>query len=157
MATLIRGLLPGTQAAVRNIAEAYRIIPLHESQWPGVVVCISNEPALFALNTCNLFGCATASGLFSLFGNVLADLLWAKGIGPILKWVDDFVFFRVPCQNITTYNQLRAENQEVAANNGGMLHTGGRGGITQGVSFEFFESFLLIYSHNTHWVNFEFF
>ena len=36
-------------------------------------------------------------------------------------------------------------------------HTGGRGGITQGVSFEFFESFLLIYSHNTHWVNFEFF
>ena len=37
------------------------------------------------------------------------------------------------------------------------LHTGGRGGITQGVSFEFFESFFLIYSHNTHWVNFEFF
>ena len=35
--------------------------------------------------------------------------------------------------------------------------TGGRGGITQGVSFEFFESFLLIYSHNTHWVNFKFF
>ena len=29
-------------------------------------------------------------------------------------------------------------------------HTGGRGGITQGVSFEFFESFLSIYSHNTH-------
>ena len=38
--------------------------------------------------------------------------------------------------------------------------TGGRGGITQGVSFEFFEffeCFLLIYLHNTHWVNFEFF
>ena len=34
---------------------------------------------------------------------------------------------------------------------------GGRGGITQGISFEFFESFLLIYSHNTHWANFEFF
>ena len=39
----------------------------------------------------------------------------------------------------------------------GSPDTGGRGGITQGVSFEFFESFLLIYSHNTHWVNFEFF
>ena len=36
-------------------------------------------------------------------------------------------------------------------------NTGGRGGITQGVSFEFFESFLLIYSQNTHWVNFGFF
>ena len=41
--------------------------------------------------------------------------------------------------------------------NEGVDDTGGRGGITQGVSFEFFESFLLIYSHNTHWVNFEFF
>ena len=37
------------------------------------------------------------------------------------------------------------------------MYTGGRGGITQGVSFEFFKSFLLIYSHNTHWGNFEFF
>ena len=35
----------------------------------------------------------------------------------------------------------------------GVAVTGGRGGSTQGVSFEFFESFLLIYSHNTHWVN----
>ena len=35
--------------------------------------------------------------------------------------------------------------------------TGGGRGITQGVSFEFFESFLLIYSHITHWVNFGFF
>ena len=33
----------------------------------------------------------------------------------------------------------------------------GRGGIIWGVSFEFFESFLSIYSHNTHWENFEFF
>ena len=126
MATLIRGLPPGTQAAVRDIAEAYRIIPLHESQWPGVVVRISNDPALFALNTCNSFGCATAGGLFGLFGDALADLLRAKGIGPILKWVDDFVFFRVPCNSIATYNQLRAKNREVAANNGGMLQTGGR-------------------------------
>ena len=39
----------------------------------------------------------------------------------------------------------------------GASHTGGRGGITQGVSFEFFESFLLIYSHDTHWANCKFF
>ena len=36
--TLIRSLPQGSQAAVRNIAEAYRIIPLHESQWAGVAV-----------------------------------------------------------------------------------------------------------------------
>ena len=38
VATLIRNLPQGSQAATRDIAEAYRIIPLHENQWPGVVV-----------------------------------------------------------------------------------------------------------------------
>ena len=33
--TLVRNLPPGAQAATRDIAEAYRIIPLHEDQWPG--------------------------------------------------------------------------------------------------------------------------
>jgi hypothetical protein len=95
--TLIRDLPQGTQDAVRDIAEAYRIIPLREDQWAGVVVRISNHPELFALNTCNSFGCATAGGLFGVFGDALADLLRAKGIGPIIKWVDDFIFFRIPC------------------------------------------------------------
>ena len=88
--TLVRNIPPGTQAATRDIAEAYRIIPLHESQWAGVVVRTSNNPKQFALNTCNCFGGATAGGLFGLFANALADILRARGIGPILKWVDDF-------------------------------------------------------------------
>ena len=102
--TLIRSLPQGSQAAVRDIAEAYRIIPLHESQWAGVAVRISNNPERYALNTCNSFGCATAGGLFGMFGDALADLLRAKGIGPILKWVDDFLFIRIPQVDIPTYN-----------------------------------------------------
>ena len=47
--------------------------------------------------------------------------------------------------------------RSVDAITGRISDTGGRGGITQGVIFEFFESFLLTYSHNTHWANFEFF
>lgn len=124
--TLIRGLPQGSQAAVRDIAEAYRIIPLHESQWPGVVVKISNHPEQFALNTCNSFGCATAGGLFGLFGDALADILRAKGIGPILKWVDDFIFFRIPQVAIPAYNETREANRTIIAGNGGKLQTGGR-------------------------------
>lgn len=126
MCTLIRSLPPGTQAATRDIAEAYRIIPLHENQWPGVVVRVSNDPELFALNTSNSFGCATAGGLFGLFGDALADLLRARGIGPILKWVDDFVFIRIPKETIENYNDRRASDRQTLALNGGQIQTGGR-------------------------------
>jgi hypothetical protein len=126
ISTLILNLPPGSQAAVRDISEAYRIIPLHENQWPGVVVRISNQPEQFALNTCNSFGCATAGGLFGFFGDALADILRAEGIGPVLKWVDDFIFFRVPCNTIRTYNQGRDRNREIITKNGGPTPTGGR-------------------------------
>ena len=124
--TLIRNLPPGSQAAVRDIAEAYRIIPLHESQWAGVVVRISNNPELYALNTSNSFGCTTAGGLFGMFSDALADLLRAKGIGPILKWVDDFIFIRIPRDDIQKYNETRDQNHEIIVTNGGKLQTGGR-------------------------------
>ena len=116
----------GAQAAVRDISEAYRIIPLHESQWAGVVVRISNRPEQFALNTCNSFGCTTAGGLFGLFGDALADILRARGVGPILKWVDDFIFFRIPCNEIPSYNETRDLNAKIIDRNGGMLQSGGR-------------------------------
>jgi len=124
--TLIRSLPKGSQAATRDIAEAYRIIPLHESQWAGVVVRISNFPEQFALNTSNSFGGATSGGLFGLFGDALADLLRARGIGPILKWVDDFIFFRIPRNAISTYNEEKKCNRAVILDNGGQLQTGGR-------------------------------
>ena len=124
--TLIRNLPTGSQAATRDISEAYRIIPLHESQWAGVVVRTSNNPGEFALNTSNSFGGATAGGLFGLFGDALADLLRAKGIGPILKWVDDFIFFRIPRETISKYNEGRQINNRIIEGNGGQLQTGGR-------------------------------
>jgi hypothetical protein len=124
--TLIINLPPGAEAAVRDISEAYRIIPLHESQWPGVVVRISNKPELFALNTCNSFGCTTAGGLFGLFGDALADILRSKGIGPICKWVDDFIFFRIPSDHIARYNIDRERNRKILLENGGTIKNGGR-------------------------------
>lgn len=124
--SLLRNLPPGAQAATRDIAEAYRIIPLNESQWPGVVVRIANDPDLFALNTSNSFGCATAGGLFGLFGDALADLLRARGIGPILKWVDDFLFIRIPTNAIPQYNKRREADRKTLDRNGGEIQTGGR-------------------------------
>ena len=124
--TLVRNLPPGAQAATRDIAEAYRIIPLHEDQWPGVVVRIANDTEMFALNTSNSFGCATAGGLFGLSGDALADLLRVRGIGPIVKWVDDFLFIRIPSLEIPGYNQKRNKDRTIVEVNGGRIQTGGR-------------------------------
>lgn len=49
-----------------------------------------------------------------------------KGLGPISKWVDDHVFFRIPILHITRYNQLCEETKTHIQTGGGRHHTGGR-------------------------------
>lgn len=48
--SLIAQLPPGSEAATRDVAEAYRTIPLHESQWPAAVVRISDTHG--CIDTC---------------------------------------------------------------------------------------------------------
>lgn len=64
--------------------------------------------------------------MFGLFGDALADILRSKGIGPILKWVDDYIFFRIPRDTISWYNEQREANRQIIADNGGQLQTVGR-------------------------------
>lgn len=123
--TLINNLPPGSQGACRDVAEAYRIIPLAPDQWPGMVVQLA-DPKEFAINKCNSFGSATAGGLFGLFADALADIYRAEGIGPTSKWVDDQVFIRIPRTHLVEYNQTRADLRKVIADAGGWKQRGGR-------------------------------
>lgn len=86
-------LPPGSEGACRDVAEAYRNIPLHPSQWPGVVVQIA--PEVFALDTCVCFGLRSAGGIYGPVGDAAADIFRMSGIGPLSKWVDDHVLFRI--------------------------------------------------------------
>ena len=52
-------------------------------------------------------------------------MLQSKGIGPILKWVDDFIFFRLLTNTLPKYNEQRKINRDLIADNGGKLQTGG--------------------------------
>jgi hypothetical protein len=52
---IIHNLPPGSQAAIRDVAEAYRTIPITPCQWPGLVIKLRDEDT-FAINTCNNFG-----------------------------------------------------------------------------------------------------
>ncbi|KAJ3832001.1 hypothetical protein F5878DRAFT_548802, partial [Lentinula raphanica] len=46
----------------------------------------------FALN----FGVRSAPGIFGRLADVMAWIYIHKGIDALLKWVDDFIFFRYP-------------------------------------------------------------
>lgn len=127
---IVRSLPPGSMGACRDVSEAYRIIPLAEDQWPGIVVRLEEDspesPRPFALNTCTSFGKKSSGGLFGHFGDALLDIFRAAGIGPSLRWVDDFVFFSLPRQFLNEYNELRKRWSTKINENGGRLQKGGR-------------------------------
>ena len=94
----IFNLPPGSQAAIRDVAEAYRTIPITPEQWPGLVVKLLGDDQ-FAINTCNNFGLTSAGGIYGHLGDATLDIFRSHGIGPASKWVDDHIFFRVPGNN----------------------------------------------------------
>ena len=100
IALTITTLSPGSQASIRDVAEAYCTIPIKASQWPGLVIRLPGDD-LFAINTCNNFGLASAGGIYGELADASAVIFRREGIGPISKWVDDHVFFRIRKQHLT--------------------------------------------------------
>ncbi|PPQ86833.1 hypothetical protein CVT24_000128, partial [Panaeolus cyanescens] len=91
--------------AVRDVAEAYRTVPLHPSQWPAAVVRVSDD--LFVVDTCAAFGAAPSGGVFGSVADAGCDIFRAEGMGPLSKWVDDHVFFRVLRSELDSANTTR--------------------------------------------------
>ena len=125
MALLCARLPPGSQAAVRDVAEAYRTIPLHHSQWPGTVIKTALRDQ-YLLDSNAAFGAAPNAGLYGGVADAGADLMRAEGIGPISKWVDDHVFFRILRCYIDEYNRSRAQWRAQIEYHGGRHQDGGR-------------------------------
>ena len=118
VALLIARLPPGSQASIRDVAEAYRTIPVKPAQWPGLVIKLQEEDQ-FAVNTCNNFGLTSGGGAYGLLADAGADIFRRKGLGPLAKWVDDHIFFRVPRAHLLRYNGQRAEwGREIQAHGG---------------------------------------
>lgn len=105
-------LPPGSQAACRDISEAFRTIPLHPSQWNGAVVRLSNAQDIYAVDTCAMFGSRACPGVHGNVADAAADLMRFCGIGPLAKWVDDHIFFRVLCVHLTEFNERRRAARE---------------------------------------------
>ena len=120
---LVSRLPLGSQAATRDIAEAYRTIPLHPSHWPAAIVRISDSHA--CIDTCAAFGASPSCGAYGQLADAGAEILRANDIGPLDKWVDDHIFFRIPLTQLQNYNRdRRGWHNEI--NQTGMRHTGSR-------------------------------
>ncbi|KAL5487503.1 hypothetical protein ACEPAI_5611 [Sanghuangporus weigelae] len=104
---LILHLPPGSQGSCRDVADAFRTIPMAPDQWPGIVVRLS-ESDQFALNNANCFGLSSAGGVWGLLADAFCDILSGCGIGPIIKWVDDFLFLRILRSELSSYNKKRS-------------------------------------------------
>jgi hypothetical protein len=102
MALCIKRLPPRAQATTRDEAEAYHTIPLHPFQWNGTVVRIGINA--FNLNTCLSFGLGPSAGVYGACADAANDIMQAEGIGPIIKWVNDRVFFCIPRASLTPFN-----------------------------------------------------
>jgi hypothetical protein len=137
---LIHRLPPQSQIATRDVAEAYRTIPLHHSQWPATVVRLDEDA--FAVDTALCFGSGPSAGTYGEVRNAASDILRFQGIGPLSSWVDDHLFFRIRRRYIDEFNQLRKGwNADISAR-GLHLH-GGRawygGGIFEDGTVEEFD------------------
>ena len=104
---LISRLPHGSQASVRDVAEAYRTIPVAPGQWPGLVIRLQGEDQ-YAINVCNNFGLTSAGGVYGMLADAGADIFRGNGVGPLAKWVDDHIFFRIPRPCLPNYNTKRA-------------------------------------------------
>ena len=120
---LIHQLPPHSQVATRDVAEAYRTIPLHHSQWPGTVVRTGEDA--FCIDVMAAFGFSPSSGVYGNVADAGADLFRSQGIGPLAKWVDDHIFFRIRREFLELYNQQR-QLRHTDLSEQGQFHQGGR-------------------------------
>ena len=118
---LIHQLPPYSQVATRDVAEAYRTIPLHHSQWPGTVVRTGEDTFC---DTTTSFGFSPSAGVYGIVADAGADLFRYQGIGPLAKWVDDHIFFCICLDFLESYNQQRqARHTDLSFQ--GQIHEGG--------------------------------
>ena len=125
VALLIARLPPGSQASIRDVAEAYRTIPALPAQWPGLVIRLQADDQ-FVVNICNNFGLSSAGGAYGMLADAGADIFRGKGMGPLAKWVDDHVFFWILRKHLPSYNNQRANWHHKVQTSGGRRQEGGR-------------------------------
>ncbi|CAK5263722.1 unnamed protein product [Mycena citricolor] len=83
----------GAQASVFDVKSAFRIIPTRPEDRLKLAIHWNNRVHLDQVFS---FGATSSPGVFGRLADLLVELLKYMEVEDILKWVDDFVFFRYP-------------------------------------------------------------
>jgi len=97
-------------------SEAYQMVPLNPSQWPAGVVCASKDQLY--IDMCMAFGATLSAGAYGHVADAGAEIFPHQGIGPLDKWVDDYIFFHIRCEYLKQFNKTRKEWYQVFAKDG---------------------------------------
>ncbi|KAL1944125.1 hypothetical protein VTO73DRAFT_3310 [Trametes versicolor] len=92
-ALLILNAPPGTQVSVNDVEKAYRNMPVWPAHQNHVVVMWDD---LVYMDHCVAFGGVSSGGIFGRAGDAISRIFKFHGIPDLVKWVDDFAFFRYP-------------------------------------------------------------
>ncbi|KAE8228496.1 hypothetical protein CF326_g6570 [Tilletia indica] len=101
----VLGLPSDSEACTRDVDSAYRLLPVHPSQWTAMV--LRTEQGYF-IDTRVPFGIGPGIGVFGRVGEAALDIFRAQGLSPLGRWVDDILFFRVREESIADVNSRRA-------------------------------------------------
>ncbi|KAF5376629.1 hypothetical protein D9615_007855 [Tricholomella constricta] len=90
---LVADAPPGTEACIFDVDAAFRNIPTSPLDRTATALLING---LVHLDGRLNFGLCAAPGIFGSVADAIVRIFLHKGIEALLKWVDDFVFFRYP-------------------------------------------------------------
>jgi hypothetical protein len=88
---------PGSQVAVFDVDTAHRRMPVAPED--RCHVCISWNGKVHADHCC-CFGCSSSSGIFGRCADAIVAIFRSISIEDIIKWADDFLFFRYPKERL---------------------------------------------------------
>ena len=109
---------------MRDVAEAYRTIPLHPLQWPTAMVHATHDELY--VDTCTAFGAAPSAGVYGHAAGMGVEIFRLRGIGPLDKWVDDHIFLCIRSVYLDEYNTNRNNWSHHISSTGGMKQSGSR-------------------------------
>jgi hypothetical protein len=106
VALLIASLPPSCKAGVQDMLDAFCSINLHTLELPSMVLHAGEDE--FFVDSCVPFGAATGPSIYGQVADAFCDILCTLGFGPVVKWVDNNLFIRIPWEHLGWYNMWRA-------------------------------------------------
>jgi hypothetical protein len=83
----------GTEAAIFDVDAAFRNVPTHPLARPFLACMIDQK---VHIDHCLNFGASLCPGIWGHIADAMVEVCLREGVKDLIKWVDDFVFFRYP-------------------------------------------------------------